>query len=345
MSRSCIRIVRSLVWACALLAIGSAPASAAKLLVSNTFVSTVDVYDTSGTLLQANFIAPNSGGLALAANIVIGPDGSIYVSSNLNSRVIVYEPVNGQPVGTALLRDGAAPSGLAFDSGGRLYVGDQGSKSVFVFDSSLAPVPGDTITIPGQNVGGIDFDAAGRLFITSFGTSEVYVHESGMVSLFASAGLGGLTFPGGIEVGPDGSVYVANIFGNSISKFDNTGTPVDGQDGPGLPFITIPLADFPVPGGISFPGNAPTDIIFDTNGDLLIAFQGPTNPLETPHPLGGLLRYSTTGVLLAELAYPIQSASSLVLLEDVDAVPEPSTFVLGLTGIMVLVFWGWKRHR
>lgn len=341
MPRSFTLWIFSLLTACAVCPC-TAPASAAKLLVSNVFKSSVDLYETDGTLLQENFISPLSGGLVIASNIVVGPNGNIYVSSNLTGQVIVYNH-NGQPQSTVNLSRGSAPSGLAFDAGGKLYVGDQASSAVFVFDPSLTPIPSETILIPGVQIGGIDFDNAGRLFITSFGTSAVYVHDSGVVNLFADATLGGLMFPAGIEVGQDGSVYVANIFGNSISKFASNGDPVDGLDGPGFPFITIPLADYSVPNGISFPGNAPSDIIFDTNGDLLIAFLGPTNPNETPHPLGGLLRYSTSGQLLDELQYPVASASSLALLTE--AVPEPATYALGLAGMIVFGLWRWKVRR
>lgn len=342
MSRSLTRTALTFVLGCALCTSWALPASAAKLLVSNAFNSSVDLYDTDGTLLQANFVAPFSGGLALASNIVVGPTGNIYVSSNLTGQVIVYNS-SGQPQSAVNLPSGSAPSGLAFDTSGKLYVGDQASNAVFVFAPSLAPIPSETILIPGQQIGGIDFDSAGRLFITSFGTSEVYVHDSGVVNLFAAANLGGLLFPAGIEVDQNGNVYVANIFGNSISKFDSSGAPVDGLDGSGFPFITIPLADYPIPNGISFPGNAPSDIIFDTNGDLLIALLGPTNSTETPHPLGGLLRYSTSGQLLDELQYPVASASSLALLTE--AVPEPATYALGLASMMVFGFWRWKARR
>ena len=355
MSRLTYRVIVSLVLGCALAV--ATPASATPLLVSNVFTSSVDLYDTDGTLLQANFIPafdpldPGlNGGLILPANIITGPNGNIYISSNATGHVLMYDRNTGAPLGVAAdLGSSSAPSGLAFDSGGRLYVGDHASNAVQVFDSSSTTVPVQTILIPTiaplQQGGGMDFAPDGRLFITSFGTSEIYVYNGSTVSLFAASGAGGLAIPAGVEVGPDGSVYVANIFGNSISKFLADGTPVDGPGGPGTPFITIPLDLFPVPNGIFFPGNAPGDVIFDTNGDLLIPLLGPTNPTETPHPLGGLVRYSTSGVLLDTLAYPINSASSLALLEDIEAVPEPSSIVMAVVAMLMGGLFARFRRR
>ena len=360
MSRNFTRLILSVVLCCAL-AGGAASASATPLLVANVFASSVDLYDTDGTLLQANFIPSFSGGLVLPANIITGPDGNIYVSSNLTGHVFKYNRTDGSPLGVvADLGSSAAPSGLAFDPSGRLFVADHGSNAVRVFDSSSTTVPVQTILIPTaaplQQGGGIAFDDSfQRLYISSFGTSEVFVYNNqgtpalgdDTMQIFADAGEGGLAIPAGVEVGADGSVYVANIFGNSVSKFLADGTPVDGAGGPGTPFITIPDPPFEQPDNIAFPGFAPGDVIFDTNGDLLISLLGPTNPTETPHPLGGLVRFSaSTGKLIEVLAYPINSTSSLVLLEDAEAVPEPSTFVLAGLGLLGLGFVALrKKHR
>ncbi|MCE9556594.1 MAG: NHL repeat-containing protein [Planctomycetes bacterium] len=359
MSRTLYHVSLFIALSCALI-VHAAPALATPLLVANVFTSSVDLYDTDGTLLQANFIPSFGGGMVLPANIITGPDGNIYVSSNLTGHVLKYNRTDGAPLGiVADLGSSSAPSGLAFDPSGRLFVADHGSNAVRVFDNSSTTVPVQTILIPTaaplQQGGGIAFDDSfQRLYISSFGTSEVFVYNNqgtptlvdDTMSVFADAFEGGLMIPAGVEVGPDGSVYVANIFGNSVSKFLANGTPVDGAGGPGTPFITIPNPPFEQPIGIAFPGFAPGDVIFDTNGDLLISLLGPTNPTETPYPLGGLVRFSaSTGELLDVLAHPINSTSSLALLEDVEAVPEPSTYALGLMGIMLFSFACWKRRR
>jgi len=358
MSRKKISSCAALVLISAITAVPTT--SEARLLVTNSLIDSVEIFDETNLTPTGTLVAPFEFGVAVSSNIILSPDGnSMFVSFNLSQNIMVYDSTTGArlpapaaPGGDGLygVMTGGAPSGLAFGPGpaNKLYVGDQSSNHVYVYDgTTTAPLGAETIVTPeGSMVGGLDFGPDGRLYITDFtpnGTVSVRVWDgvgTTTTSPFASVAAPGFGVGGaaGIEVDGDGNVYVAGLFDNSIIKFDSNGDSVPGLVGPGLPFIYIDTSLFPL--GPTFFSNAPSDIILDNNGDLLIAFMGNTQS----SPDGGILRYSSEGELL-DYYYTGIWASSLVLQAEAESVPEPSTYALGLVGMMVLGFWGWKRRR
>ena len=70
------------------------------------------------------FVAAGSGGLSAPKDLVLGPDGNVYVASSGTNSVIRYTPT-GQLLGTFVAAGSgglSSPYGLAFGPDGNLYV-------------------------------------------------------------------------------------------------------------------------------------------------------------------------------------------------------------------------------
>jgi streptogramin lyase len=161
-----------------------------------------------------------------------------------------------------------APNAIA--APGTLYVANGGGNSVLTF---AIPTGGPSnVLIPNgtgglQNTRGITFGPGGDLFVTSQGTTgagEVLRYNSSTGAFLGVFATTADTDPFGLRFGPDGSLYVANILSNSVSRFSSSGTL---------------LGTF-VPGG-SGGLFAPRDLIFNSEGDLLVSSLS-----------GSVLRYS-----------------------------------------------------
>ena len=92
---------------------------------------------------------------------------------------------------------------------------DLSSSSVFIADSSLNS---------GEHVGAMTFGAGGNLWFSIFRGTLAAVYEysntSGSPGTFVQRVVSPLLAkrPFGLDLGPDGNIYVANFFGDNILK-------------------------------------------------------------------------------------------------------------------------------
>jgi DNA-binding beta-propeller fold protein YncE len=137
-----------------------------------------------------------------ASDIVVGPDGLIYVADTWNHRVMVLDAEgnlvrelgrSGEITDTADSTDPAVSPGLFY-----------GPRSIAIVD--------------------------GEIYVTDTGNERVQVFASDGTFLRAFGGTGSepgqLLEPVGIAIGPDGLVYVADTGNTRISVFEKDGTPV-----------------------------------------------------------------------------------------------------------------------
>ncbi|MEZ6057924.1 MAG: tandem-95 repeat protein [Planctomycetaceae bacterium] len=127
-------------------------------------------------------MAPLSDGLDDHIEVIQGPNGNLFVSSEISDSVLEYT-TNGTLVGTFVAAgsgglNGAA--GMAFGPDGDLYVASYLSNQILRFNG------------------------------TTGAFEEVVV----------SSGTGGLNSPLGLNFGPDGQLYVSSRGGNKILRFD-----------------------------------------------------------------------------------------------------------------------------
>jgi DNA-binding beta-propeller fold protein YncE len=137
-----------------------------------------------------------------ASDIVVGPDGLIYVADTWNHRVMVLD----------------AEGNLVRELGRSGEITDTGDST-------------DPAVSPGLFYGPRSIAIAdGEIYVTDTGNERVQVFASDGTFLRAFGGTGSepgqLLEPVGIAIGPDGLVYVADTGNTRISVFQKDGTPV-----------------------------------------------------------------------------------------------------------------------
>jgi glucose/arabinose dehydrogenase len=316
------------------LAIGSIPATATSLYVSDVSFSNVEVFDaTTGT--QTGTLTPTGGWAGGSpSGIAVGPNGDVYVADQNNNAVYRFDNT-GAFLGTFISTGLFEPTGLAFGPDGNLYVANLGSGNnsyISGFDSSGNPVDA-TPFVPSStglfDPAAIAFGPDGNLYIadSSNDALDKVILSTGFFSTLVSAGCPGTPFtnPQGVAFGPDGNLYLSDA-------------------GSGC-------ADSSVPGGTADYGVYK----YDTSGNFLGNFIGP-NILSTPidltfGPDGNLyvtdsqarvaLFNGTTGAEMADFIANGGSGGPLVdptFLAFGQTVPEPATFWLMGLGLAALFY-------
>lgn len=201
-------------------------------------------------------------GLESPTDLVVAPDGSLYVSETMNHRILKvlvdgtmtvlagggYELVEGSPQGAYAdgVREKAQfnePTGLALGSDGTLYVADTGNQRI----RAITP-EGTVTTIAGS---GKDL-LAGTPYIRGG-----YQNGAAEKALF--------NFPSGIAIGSDGAIYVADTYNHRIRVISPNGQVEtfagNGHHGKQNGFLR--QAEF----------DGPTGIYVSQSGNLLIVDQ------------------------------------------------------------------------
>ena len=274
-------------------------------------VRRVDAEGTITTLAGTGEAGFSGDGGAAAEAQLSGPSGlalddagNLYVADASNNRVRRIDLATGTIATVAgAMDDGeeapasaqiAAPRGVALDADGNLYIADTGNHQVRLLDAD-----GTTMAVagaPGLGDGepaiaarlfvprGITIDTDGTLYITDTGHNRVRkIDTEGIITTFAGTGEQGdggdggaaveaqLNRPGGLTIGPDGHVYIADSFNNLVRKVDpvtglithvaGTGekAPFEDEDaiGDGGPATMARL-------------RGPIDLAFDADGNLYV---------------------------------------------------------------------------
>ncbi|HEY1603449.1 MAG TPA: dockerin type I domain-containing protein [Pirellulales bacterium] len=221
-----------------------------------------------------------------------GPDGNLYVGYFIAQgnddtgigEVRRYNGVTGAYIDTFVAPGSGGlvqPGDLKFD-GSTLYVADHGN---IVGAETPTPIPyGGTSVITysattGTSNGAINFGAPlgpsglafdprpaslggnpNNLYISLFNANEVVQYNTLTHAMTTYAAGSGMTTPSGIAFGPNGDLYVVNLFTASVQEFhQNAGGTAD--------YVTA----LPTTGANSFPDG----IAFTQGGQLLVSTLGP----------------------------------------------------------------------
>ena len=151
--------------------------------------------------------------------INISPEGKVYVADEGNSRIQVFHSdwtlshiIDGKVSGDGSFN---SPTDIAFDISGDVHVIGYDSNSVTVFTPSGQFVRKYDQTHLSHPIG---------IAIDSAGYSLVANNRSGSLSIYNPSGrfihsIGGFSFPYGVSVSPDGSVWVADYCNNKVVKY------------------------------------------------------------------------------------------------------------------------------
>jgi sugar lactone lactonase YvrE len=257
------------------------------------------------------FVAAGSGGLNSPRDLVLGPDGNIYVASYGTNSVIRFTP-NGQLLGTFVAANSGGlsdPYGLAFGPDGNLYVAGFGNNAIYEFSGSTGAF---LTTFVSAGSGGLSdprgmvFGQDGNLYVSSAGTGSIdrFQGPTGPVpgsplpaggqsgATFVATGSGGLAGPFDLTFGPNQNLFVAN--GDPVSGITNNNYGVLEFSGTSGGFITTYVAQGA--GGLE----SPRGLAFDQDGRLYVADEG----------TGAIHRYDSQGNYLDDPVTSSAAASS-----------------------------------
>jgi len=201
--------------------------------------------------VTSNFVTPGSGSLSTPLYLNFGPTGDLYVTSDASRRILRYDstgapkPSAANP-GTAFFTStintpsGAQPVGLTLSRDGtKLVAAYEATSAANGFVGVHDPSTGALLSSLSIGVNAWDIVAltTGEYLVSTLSNNILKVNAAiTSFTTFIPAGQGGLVTPRGMEIGPDGLLYVADP--NSQS----------GSAGRVLRFDPITGANMPAPG-------------------------------------------------------------------------------------------------
>lgn len=241
--------------------------------LANDTTGRVIVVNPGGSVAAVVNIGPAvSYAIATANDIAVGPDGRIYVSSELanswddfeesyveaaRGAVIVIDPADDYSA--ELFAELAEPAaGLAVDSEGRVFV-----------SSAIT----DTVTVLAPD-GSLDTTLSGGDTSMALGPDGLYVAKTNGVSIVAADGSVVDTYdlvgdPSAVAVGPNGVIYVTNFNTGAVTVLNADGSTAH----------TFDLGRDSFPSDIAIGGDGRIYVPFDGTGDEFIGKIGVFTPI------------------------------------------------------------------
>lgn len=300
------RFVSNVLVVCGVLALaGTAQAASQELWVVRQVnpgeTGLTQRYELDGDFLTTLVPGPPSGSSGRGAQL--GPGGVMYIANtNAITSVQRFDIYTQGLLGSFGVTGGATDVG--FDSAGNLYVSNQFHKVYKGAQDGTGLVLWAGVGL-GSNSAGMAVAPDGTIFLGDNTDSVVRKYDSAGV-LQATFSGNGLSSPRGVELGPDGKIYVANG-GGKISRF---------------------LADGTADGNFDPPGGALWNLAFAPNGKLYVVHILGTQGIEIIDPV----TMTSEGVFPANFG-----ANANDLIWAVEFTPEPATLGLLVGGALMLV--------
>jgi sugar lactone lactonase YvrE len=182
----------------------------------------------AGQLAGPSFTeAGQFGTLQLARGLESSSDGTLFAADSNNHRLQVFSSSGASTGGWGGFGPGSGklsgPRDVDIAPDGNIWVADYNNSRLQEFrpDGSFVRAINQSLLTPGVAV-----DAAGNVWASrSGGNGAGTIVKHDRASNFApSTSWGGLSYPGELEISPDGSVYVSNEGTNRrVVRFDQTG--------------------------------------------------------------------------------------------------------------------------
>lgn len=293
------------------------------VVVSETFTGRLTAYTTPGAgsstfaqlQLRGDSAFPLLSGLYFhgASNRLFATE--LDRGGTENGRVHILNATTGSVLGTQDFDFGV--TGMTIGSNGDIYLSDFGSNLVRRYDGSFVH-QGDIAIVGAGSTSGLVFNG-NDLYVSTFGTG-IFRYDGNSVSLFSDqAGASAQ-----MAFDADGNLYSGHGLGFSdfAHRFDPAGNEfLNG----GAPFLEVTDAMVNGSGNGSSFGNSPSGLAFDSNGNLLVAALGKSNPFDEDGERGGLFLFNRDGQLLDTFASGSRAYSGVAF---VTAIPEPGSLVV-----------------
>ena len=182
--------------------------------------------------------------------VAIAPNGDLYVTQQggSNDRVERFDSTGvflgawgGPGSGTGQFSN---PKGIAVDSSGNVYVADTGNSRIQKFDASGNYVGQWAST----SVAGLAIDGTNVVYAAGGGNLREYDTSGAAITSWASSGAVAVAVDG------SGNVWIASNTGNTIRRYNSSGTPLSnvGSAGSGDGLLSGPLGIAIAPSGNAY---------------------------------------------------------------------------------------------
>ncbi|MCE9593823.1 MAG: NHL repeat-containing protein [Planctomycetes bacterium] len=247
-----------------------------QLLVSAYNSDDVARYDAAnGASIDAFAAAGQDGLLGFAT----GPDGAVYVCSELTDTVERFDAATGAHLGAFIVDDPATPqdetgglddpSGVVFGADDRMFVASFALDAIFEYDGRTGAFVRILVASGANNLNGPDAGMTigpdGNLYVPSYFSNQVKrfsLVDGSFLGNFATPVGSGLSRPRTILFGPNHWAYVASEANDRVLVFDaTTGAFVKAL------VINDPLTPQNETGGL----DAPTGLALGPDGRLYVA--------------------------------------------------------------------------
>jgi len=248
------------IWADQFAALGGVDTDADDLVYVADNTHGIWVFDADGN--QVNLIAHDD--LNNPTDVKIGPDGNVYVAAWGNNQVFVFTPG-----GALVARWGEAGTGEG-------QFGDFSPDAVAVGLDGTVYVLDSNVDEEGNDITRVQMFTPDGTFMGLFPITDEYFSAAGM------------------DVGPDGNLYVVGFMGDEILKFDPEGNLLGRLGGAALEFTGPQSLNIDDQGNMYVAVWTPASVLkLDPMGNLVAQFGVEVENGDAPWPEGGF--YSPEG--------------------------------------------------
>lgn len=252
------------------------PLAGDQLLVAAYDSDSIARHDAASGAWLANFAAAGQDGVL---GLALGPDGALYVASELTDSIERFDAATGAHLGAFVFDDPATaqdetggldePSAIVFGPDDRAFVASFALDAIFEYDGRTGAFVRVLVT---PNLGqlngpdaGMTVGPDGHLYVPSFWTNQVKRYslaDGSYLGNFPLAAGSGLFRPRTVAFGPNGWIYVTSEGNDRVLVFDAT-------SGAFVKALVIddPLTPANETGGL----DAPTGLAFGPDGKLYVA--------------------------------------------------------------------------
>ena len=209
------------------------------LYVANSSNHRIQKFDSDGRFITKwGDEGSDDGEFHYTCGIAVDGNENVYVVDRDNSRIQKFTS-SGQFVtkwGSQGSGDGEFyyPEGISVDADGNVYVADCGNNKIQKFSGEgqfiaklERPIGFDAWEFDGPS--GVAFDQAGNMYVVNWGGQVLkFAPDWKFVTQFGESGSnpGQLSYAGGITIGTDARVYIADSGNHRIQVFSKEGPPV-----------------------------------------------------------------------------------------------------------------------
>jgi sugar lactone lactonase YvrE len=163
------------------------------------------------------------------SSVAVDPQGNIYVADTGKHRIVVFDSQGNFVTTYGESGEGQFqiqnPIDVAVAPDGRSYVLDKNAKKIVIYDSTKQPV--DEVVFADEYPLSLTINDE-RLFVTTESGLVVGGLDGEFVTGYIRRGQkpGDFDKPGGVTVGPDGTMYIADSFNYRVQAISNKGEPL-----------------------------------------------------------------------------------------------------------------------